>query len=341
MKANVLYGVRDLRYTDYPLPALQPGEVLVRVKACGICGSDVGRVLNTGTYHFPTIIGHEFAGVVVDAEGKETTRVGVFPLKPCMQCTDCLRKKYELCTDYDYLGSRCDGGFAEYVAVPEWNLLPLPDNVTFEQAAMLEPSAVALHALRRFSETKGKTLVIYGPGTIGNMLVMLSKSMGIKTVIAVGRNKTKLDIAKSNGADFTADMASEDTVTRILELTDGVGADLCIEGTGDDKCLEQAILCLRGEGELLLMGNPHGDIELKKAVYWKILRRQLVLHGTWNSSFHTDRDDWTSVLAMTADGRYHPESLITHRLPLTDLSEGIRYMADPAILTNKVMIHND
>lgn len=154
MKANVLFGIGDLKYTNIPLPRLKSDEVLVKVKAAGICGSDIARVFKTGTYHFPTVIGHEFSGVVSDI-GSSTylswlgKRVSVFPLKPCFKCNNCKNKEYELCSNYDYLGSRCNGGFAEYVAVPVWNLLEIPDCVCYEEAAMLEPAAVALHALKR------------------------------------------------------------------------------------------------------------------------------------------------------------------------------------------------
>src|SRR5574344_1882626 len=155
MKASVLYGIDDLRYVeDYSTPVLKDNEVMVKVKAAGICGSDVARVLKNGTYHFPTIIGHEFSGEICEVKDKKDDaligkRVSVFPLKPCFKCESCKQGDYEMCEHYDYLGSRCDGGFAEYVAVPKWNLCFLPDIISFESAAMFEPSSVAMHALGR------------------------------------------------------------------------------------------------------------------------------------------------------------------------------------------------
>lgn len=341
MKANVLYAINDLRYTDYPLPKVKSGEVLVKVKACGICGSDIGRVFKTGTYHFPTIIGHEFAGVVMNPDGTEGRRVGVFPLKPCFDCNACREGKYEMCSNYDYLGSRCDGGFAQYVAVPDWNLIDLPDNVSFEQAAMLEPSAVAMHALHRFCSLKGKSLVIYGPGTIGNILVCLAHTLGVGKVMVVGRNDAKLNIARQNGASTIIKMAKEDAVARIFKETGGNGADCVIEGTGNDHCLDLAVHSLRGEGELVLMGNPQADMPLNKNTYWRILRKQLKVYGTWNSSFKSEHDDWKAVLTLISEGKYHPESLITHKFPMPELMQGLEAMRDPEILTNKVMIVNN
>lgn len=345
MKANVLYGINDLRYTDYPTPLLKKDEVLVKVMACGICGSDVGRVFKTGTYHFPTIIGHEFSGVVAaanpdDKDGTELIgkRVGVFPLKPCFECHNCKEGKYEMCVNYDYLGSRCDGGFAEFVAVPKWNLIPLPDTVSFEQAAMLEPCSVALHALRRFSSVKGKTLVLFGPGTIGNILIRIARSLKANKIIVVGRNTEKLSIAKNNGADFIIDSTSENVSEEILNLTENKGAQLIVEGTGAVSCLNDAILAAKGEGEIVLMGNPAGDYEIEKKVYWQILRKQLKLFGTWNSSFGFSEDDWHLVLDMMAKGELNPETLITHTFPLSDLKKGLEIMADKNIISNKVMV---
>lgn len=153
MKAYVLEGIGQLVYKDVQIPQLGADEVLVEVMNAGICGSDIPRIFKTGTYHFPTVPGHEFAGIVRQAASKNNNyligkRVGVFPLMPCMKCEQCKKKAYEMCQSYNYLGSRTDGGFAEYAAVPAWNLIELPPKVSFEDAAMLEPAGVALHAIR-------------------------------------------------------------------------------------------------------------------------------------------------------------------------------------------------
>ena len=144
MKAWVLHGVNDIKYEEREKPEIREGEVLLKVEAAGICGSDIPRIYDTGAHVHPISPGHEFAGTVV--KSVDTTlvgkRMGVFPLMPCRSCDMCQLEKYEMCRKYNYLGSRCDGGFAEYVRVPVWNLIELPDEVTFEQAACLEPLAV-------------------------------------------------------------------------------------------------------------------------------------------------------------------------------------------------------
>ena len=167
MKAYVLEGVNDLQYKETDLPEIKEGWALVQVKASGICSSDIPRIFTKGTYHFPTIPGHEFSGVVTEV-GSETDRkwvgkrAGIFPLIPCRECEQCGKKKYELCSNYDYTGSRRDGGFAEYVAVPVWNLVEIPENVSFAEAAMFEPLAVALHALKRSGLKEGDSLAVIG-----------------------------------------------------------------------------------------------------------------------------------------------------------------------------------
>ena len=165
MNAWVLHDINDFRLEAVEEPILGEDEVLVEVKAAGICGSDIPRVYRNGTYSFPLIPGHEFSGVVTKAGaavdmGWPGRRVGIFPLIPCMDCIPCRKKQYEMCRHYSYLGSRRNGGFAEYVAVPAANLIPLPDSVSFEEAAMLEPMAVAVHAMRRVGPRVSDTVAV-------------------------------------------------------------------------------------------------------------------------------------------------------------------------------------
>ena len=177
MKALVLHNIHDLRLETAEVPKPNSKEVIISIKATGVCGSDIPRIYKTGTYSYPLIPGHEFSGIVTkigpNADAKWLgQRVGIFPLIPCKVCAPCKKKQYEMCRSYSYLGSRKNGGFAEYVSVPEDNLLQLPDNVTFEEAAMMEPMAVAVHAMRRIAPSVSDTVVICGLGTIGLLLLM-------------------------------------------------------------------------------------------------------------------------------------------------------------------------
>lgn len=336
MKASVLYGINDLKYTNVSTPEIGNDEVLVQVKACGICGSDINRVFKTGTYHFPTIIGHEFSGIVVRSSTDENLmgkRVGVFPLIPCFGCQSCRDGKYEMCERYDYLGSRSDGGFAQYVKVPSWNLIELPDNVSFEEAAMLEPTAVAIHALRMAGDIADKDLVIIGPGTIGNILIQVAKAHKAKSVTVIGRTKEKLDFAICNGADCA--------IISSLEDLDNKSFDIVIEGTGAAESLTNAIKICRRGGIIITMGNPNGDMGLEKRIYWQILRKQLTIKGTWNSSFGKETDDWHTALSLLSEKKLNLSRLITHRLPFNSLLQGLNIMKDRSIFSNKVMLLNN
>lgn len=336
MKAWVLHGIGDLRLEEVKQPVPGEGEVLVAVKAVGICGSDIPRIYRTGAHVHPLIPGHEFAGVVeqtgtgVDEKwlGK---RVGVFPLIPCRECLPCRKKRYEMCRNYSYLGSRRDGGFAEYVAVPEENLMELPGQVSFEEAAMLEPMAVAVHAMRRVRPESTDMVAICGLGTIGALLLMFLKEAGVKHLLAIGNKDFQKQTALKLGLPDSCycDSRTQDVGAWLREHTDGAGADVFFECVGKNETFSQAVDLTAPAGRVCLVGNPYSDMQLEKAVYWKILRNQLTVTGTWNSSFtHEAEDDWNYVLGRLAQKRVAPTELISHRYPLENLEEGCLLMRD-------------
>ncbi|MBD5529304.1 MAG: galactitol-1-phosphate 5-dehydrogenase [Lachnospiraceae bacterium] len=345
MKAYVLHGINDLRMEERAVPEPGPGQVLVQVKAAGICGSDIPRIFRTGTYSFPTIPGHEFSGVVaamgpgVPSEwtGK---RVGIFPLIPCRECAPCRQKHYELCRSYSYLGSRTDGGFAEYALAPWESLIELPEGVSFGAAAMLEPMAVAVHALRRAQVSPGKTVAVYGQGTIGLLLSMFLRESGIERVLAIGNKAQQRRSALDMGIaeeDF-CDTRTQEMGPWLAEKTGGAGVDVFFECIGRNETIGAAIDLTAPMGTTVLVGNPSGDVCLDKAVYWKILRNQLTVMGCWNSSFtQEETDDWHYVLERLAGGRIQPERLITHLLPFERLPQGLEIMRDKSEEYVKVM----
>lgn len=346
MKANVLFNINDLQYTDVPEPKLKEGEALIKVKAAGICGSDISRVFKTGTYHFPTIIGHEFSGIVTKVNNINDSswigkHVGIFPLKPCFKCESCQNNVYELCSNYDYLGSRCNGGFAEYVAVPVWNLIELPQNVDFESAAMIEPAAVAMHALRMSQFKPNKSIAVIGPGTIGIILCKLALLSGISNVYLIGRTQAKLDFAHSFGINKICNSTQTNVKEWIDNQTNNRGIDIVFEGTGASNSLELSLDIVKKSGTIVTLGNPTTDIILNKNSYWKILRKQLSIKGTWNSRFKTLHNDWEEIIRLLENNQLELSKLITHKLPLSKLSEGLEIMRNPNIYSNKVMIINN
>jgi len=352
MKAYVLEGINQLEYKEIDKPSLSAGYVLVEVHAAGVCNSDIARVFTTGTYHFPTIPGHEFSGKVVEAFDEMGVswvgkRVGVFPLIPCQECVSCGNKEYEMCSKYNYLGSRCDGGFAEYVAVPVWNLIEIPEGVSYQEAAMLEPASVALHAVRRLVMEGVSSVVLFGLGTIGIIIVQWLHIYGVKTVIATGHSNKHGEIMQQVASDsyiyLDASNNGENSLAdEISELTNDLGVDAVLDCVATSDSLIDALACVKAGGQIVVVGNPKGDIEIDKNSYWKILRKQIHLTGTWNSSFtHSDTDDWNTVLRECAKGNLHLKELITHELAFDELHKGLVLMRDKLEYRNKVMICKD
>ncbi len=346
MKVYALYGVDDLRMEEREMPQPGPDQVLVRVRAVGICGSDIPRIFQTGTYSFPTVPGHEFSGTVA-AVGAEVPlewkgrRVGVFPLIPCMNCAPCRQRHYELCRNYSYLGSRTDGGFAEYALAPRDNLIALPEGVSFEAAAMLEPMAVAVHAIRRARVSPDQTVAVYGQGTIGLLVDMFLKEAGVERVLALGNKAQQKRSAMEMGVaeEHFCDTRTQELKPWLTEKTDKRGVDVFIECIGKNDTIGTAIDMTAPMGTVVLVGNPCGDVSLEKAVYWKILRNQLTVEGCWNSSFTGEEtDDWHYVLERLDRKRIMPERLITHLYPLEQLPRGLEIMRNKEEEYVKVMV---
>ena len=349
MKAYVLHDVNNFCLEDVDIPKIESDRVLVEVKVAGICGSDIARIYKDGTYHFPAIPGHEFSGKVIAVGNKVDPkwmdkRVGIFPLIPCRECECCKKKQYEMCKSYSYLGSREDGGYAQYVTVPQENLIELPPNVSYEVAAMLEPMAVAVHTMRKAQIMKDDTIVICGLGTIGLLLLMTLIEEGYSNILVIGnkdfqkKSVLKLGLKESNYWDSR----DENVEQWILEKTKNLGTDIFFECVGKNETIIQALNVTIPGGTIILMGNPHSDINLKKEVYWKILRKQLTLKGTWNSSFLGEReDDWNYIIRKLEKGRLNPELLITHKLSFDKLKVGLDIMKNKTEDYIKIMIQNE
>lgn len=319
MKAYVLHGIGDLRYEDRPMPELRPGWVLVKVLAAGICSSDIPRIFEKGTYHFPTIPGHEFCGrVQAVADDVDNSwlgkRVGIFPLIPCKKCPSCQKGQYETCEHYDYLGSRRDGGFAEYTAVPVWNLIELPDEVSNVQGALLEPAAVALHAVQRAEIPSGGSVCIVGTGAIGLLAGQWAKLRSAGYVVIKGRDDKKRELVEACGLKYLTDAS-------------GKQFDRVIEAVGSETALAESISMTAPGGRLVLMGNPDGQRTLSQDTYWRILRKQLTIVGTWNSSFGCKKSNWSEAVDAIA-GRLKTDPIVTYILDKEQLEFGLIIIRD-------------
>lgn len=323
MEACVLHAIGDLRWGEAPTPEPGPGQALVRVAAAGLCGSDMPRIFEKGSYRLPIIPGHELSGRVVSAPDRPDLAPGdpvvVFPIIPCGECEYCHAGLTQLCDDYGYLGSRGDGGFAQYVAAPAANLLALPAGCDVELAALVEPAAVALHALRRGGVKAGDAVWVIGAGPVGLLLAQWARLLGATTVLVTDIDDAKLALA-GKWADATLNTREVSPTAWVLEHTAGRGADVVVEAVGVAATIAQAGPATRKRGTVVLMGNPAGDLVIPQQPYWQVLRRELTLVGTWNSLCTPDADgDWGDVVAAVADGRLDLAPLVSHRVGLREL----------------------
>ncbi len=323
MKACVLEAIGRLTYTDVAQPIVPEGWCLVKVAACGVCGSDLPRIFTKGTYAFPTIPGHEFSGTVVSApesaQALNGRLVSVFPLIPCRRCGPCSAGLIHLCADYDYMGSRRDGAFAEYVAAPLPNLLPVPQDVDAESAAMAEPAAVALHALRRAGLDAGDTVWVIGSGPIGVLVARWAVILGARVLVS-DIDPSKLTLARDWAGADVLDASAHDAVEWVMKNTGGTGADLCVDAVGVPAASAQALRGCRPRGSVVWLGNPSGDMTFTQADYWLILRKELKVTGSWNSEYGAfPKCEWSTVLQAMASRQLDPRPLITHRANLAQL----------------------
>lgn len=323
MKAYNLHGVDDFRYEDVPMPECNPGWAIIEVRAAGICSSDISRVFTKGTYHFPTIPGHEFSGVVYEVGSEEDKdllgkKVGCFPLIPCKKCAQCGEGHYELCSNYDYVGSRRDGAFAQYVAIPVWNLLVLPEEISYEYAAMLEPLAVGLHATRMAAIKEGDRIAVVGTGMIGICAAQWARKFSnTDEVYIIGRNEIKRKIVESNNLKY---------INQNKDIISGE-YNVVIEAVGSPSSIDTALNIVSPSGTVVLMGNPSDNISLTQATYWRILRKQLTVRGTWNSSYAgTEPSDWTEAVRALSEGSIRVANLISHKFDQGHVAEGFNMM---------------
>jgi len=321
MKALVLEANQKLTYTtDRAIPeGPRENGVLVRVAACGICGSDIPRGFGGKAYHYPLVMGHEFSAVVAEpASGgrfKAGDRVAVFPLIQCGKCGPCQTGDYAQCVDYNYFGSRCDGAFEEFLRVPEANLFPVPDHVNLLNASATEPAAVALHGVRKLHINKGDSAVLFGAGPIGNLAAQWLRINGCSKVMIVDIDPRKLALAAEMGF-VPINSRETDPVQAVLDQTSGAGAGHSVEACGLPVTFLQSLQSAARFGDVLFMGNISGTFQVGEKDFSNILRKELTIHGTWNSKVTPiGTDDWTTVLQhMDRDLQIAP--LVSDRLPL-------------------------
>lgn len=338
MTAAVMHAPGDIRVEEVPVPQIGPGDVLVRVAACGVCGSDIPRMNFAGAYYLPIICGHEFSGHVVEVgDAVQGLSIGqlvtVPPLIPCYECESCLSGNFSLCENYGYFGSRQEGAYAQYVSVNAGNAFVMPDGVDPRAAAMMDPSAIALHAIYRTRLTEGSRVAVIGAGPIGLFAVQWAKILGAREVLAVDISAEKAAMARDAGADLTAVDDAEAIAHAGTE-----GFDVVIESAGVPSTIALAASLAGRQGEAAFIGIPHKPVELDKATFSHFLRREISLHGSWNSfSAPFPGREWTESAAAFADGRLRWEFMITHELGLDALPETMKQLGERSIFSSKVL----
>lgn len=316
MKACVLNNINDIVYSEVKNPEFdRDDQVMVKMKACGICSSDIDRVLKSGAYHYPLILGHEMSGQIIDvADQKNKELIGkkavIFPLLPCKKCSSCEQGFYAQCSNYDYFGSRRDGGYAQFLSVPLWNIKTFSDDIDYEAAACTEPLAVAWHAFSKAKVENSSDILIVGTGIIGIAIGFWAKKFG-HNVTFVTQNEKKKNYLIKLGFESIVDEVSEKAF------------DVCFECVGTEKSLHDAIFGVKPRGKVILVGNPKGDMLLEKNIYWKILRLEAEVVGVWNSVYPSD---WDFVLNNLKT--IPVQQLITHRFALSQVKEAFRCMSD-------------
>jgi L-iditol 2-dehydrogenase len=320
VKAAVLEARGVLAIRDRPTPRPEAGEVLLRVHASAVCGSDVHRYVD-GHRAYPMILGHEAAGVITAAgAGVDPGLVGrhaaVVPLLPCHACDQCRAGRFSACESYSFVGSRRDGALAEFVAIPARNALLVPDDLPFEAAALVEPASVARHMLELGGIAAGQSAAVFGAGSIGLMLVGWLRVLGARPIVAVDVAAANLEAARALGAHQALDPARDDVAAEVRRLT-GAGVDLALEASGSPAALAQAIEVVRPRGTVVLGGNQPLDAALPMTSVERLLRRELTLAGSFMScSAPWPGREWSASLAAILDGGIDVAAMISHRAPL-------------------------
>ena len=344
MQAAVYRGVNDVRIETIPVPTIGPGEMLVRVHSCGVCGTDLKKI-STGSHSAPRIFGHETSGVVA-AVGKDVTecrpgdRVMVFHHIPCRECFYCQNKTFAQCLTYKKVGCTAGfepsgGGFAEYVRVMDWivqyGTVRIPENVSFEQACFVEPVNTCLKGVYALNLRPGEAVLTIGQGPIGIILSVLAKRAGA-TLITSDLYPERLKIGSRFGLDLTIEASRTNVVERVRELTQGRGADAVILAVGGNSLIRTAMDAARPGGRILLFAQTqHGEAVIDPAA---ICVDEKTLVGSYSASVDLQDESVRFVMNREMD----LERLISHRFPLSQSTEALDLAAHPQPSSMKVVI---
>lgn len=347
MKAGVLHAREDLRFEDIEKPVPGKGEVRIKVKYTGICGSDIPRVNGDACHFFPNVLGHEFSGVV-DEVGEGVTgvaagdRVAGVPLVPCMECEDCKQGNYSLCKHYSFIGSRQFGSFAEYVVVPEANAVKFDENVSFEQGAFFEPATVALHAVERVPLRGGRRVAVLGGGTIGLLVMQFVKIFGASEVTVFDISDERLQIARDLGATSGINTLKDGFLDEAKALTDGKGYDYVFETAGNTVTIKMAFELAANKAHVCMVGTPTRELRFTVDEWENINRKEFHLTGSWMSySAPFPGREWDNVALFFGTGQLKYEPLLYRKVPLSELSTAFEWYKTPGTVKGKILVDSE
>jgi 2-desacetyl-2-hydroxyethyl bacteriochlorophyllide A dehydrogenase len=334
MKAAVLHGAKDIRTEFVPDPVLEPHGVIIKVKACGVCGSDLHVYKRDGQEG--TIFGHEFSGDVAEAGSQVTgiatgMRVTAVGFKPCGNCFWCAQGKGHRCSAMALLGYQFPGAMAEYVHVPlavlGRTVFPLPDELTYEDGASVEPLSISYFSANRAQPKENESIAVIGLGVIGLNVIQVLKALGVSQILAGGRRPSRLEATKAFGAYIVIDAAKEDTVKAIMEVTGNMGVNTVVECVGVQTTFDQSVALARGGGKIMLVGV------YEEPLTWDpqpVIAKNLSLIGCLGGNF-------PASIELLKNGKVSAKPLITHRFPLDLAAEAFKVqLQDPGAI--KVMI---
>jgi L-iditol 2-dehydrogenase len=338
MKALVYHGPEDLRWED--IDDVRPGknEVLIKIKAVGICGSDVHGFLGiTGRRIPPMVMGHEFSGVIQEVgEGVATLRVGdrvaPYPVIFCGECEFCKQGKTHICLNKRSLGVLdCNGAMAEYICVPAKLIFKLADNVSYNAGSMIEPMAVAYRGVNTAGELNGKNVLIVGAGTIGLLVLVIVKMRNPAKVFVSDLSDSRLSVAKAMGADFVIN-PSKDNISDIIKAeTGGLGADFAFEAVGATSTVQQAMASLKIGGTAVWIGNSARMVNINMQ---EIVTRELKVFGTFIYTFQ----EFGEVVDLLSSGKLNVEPMISLTAPMEKGVELFKQLAkDPGPLIKVIL----
>jgi len=335
MKTAVWYGGKDIRIEDTSTPDVEDNEVLVKFHAVAICGSDLHAYKGMSKRRKPPLVmGHEFSGEIIEIGKKvkrfsDGERVVVEPLICCGKCKPCKIGKTNVCEERKLIGLDSSGAFAEYVSVPENKCHKLLNSVSFEEAALAEPLAVAVHAVNITPVEKGDTVLIIGSGTIGLLMMQVARNGKASNIFATDVYDYLLDLAKKFGANMVINTKDDDIFKTISSNVDSI--DVVFEAVGLQRTVQQALSIVRCGGCVTLIGMLEDKMELNML---NVAVKEIMIQGSYGYT----SDDFKQALKLIASGKVKVKHLITHVLPLDDITKGFELLAEKKENVIKVVL---